>query len=288
MSSSSSQGLLYLLRSGGAPLMLIGLIGRLPTAMIPMLLLVAIPLAGGSQTQAGSAVGISALGTAVSGFAVGLLIDRFGARPVVLMAAIIQGSALLGLAAQFSNLDDVPFMLPLAFLVGVSNPAIGALAKAEWVRRTEVGELDPAAVRSALAWEASSSEASFVLGPVVASLLLGVIEPRMALVTVAVTGFVVHLEFVRQVPLRTTGSPGASINDQQAASRSVFSTEHLRRPGMVVMAALLVAMAVGLVFGSVQASLNAVFAGLGVPALVGPVYGIMGVGSIIGGLVWAQ
>lgn len=54
------------------------------------------------------------------------------------------------------------------------------------------------------------------------------------------------------------------------------------------MAALMIAAAVGLVFGSVQASLNAIFAGLGAPALVGPVYAIMGAGSIVGGLVWAQ
>ena len=288
MSSSNSQGLLHLLRSGGAPLMIIGLLGRLPTAMTPMLLLVAIPLAGGSLTQAGSAVGVSALGTAVSGFAVGLLIDRFGARPIVVLAAVIHGSALLGVAVQFRNLDDAPLILPLAFLVGVSNPAIGALARAEWVRRSDAGELNPSAVRSALAWEASSSEAAFVFGPVVASLLLSVIEPRVALIAVAMSGFVVHLEFVRQVPLRATGSVGASATGQDTAFRSVFTAEVLRRPGVVAMAALLVAAAVGFVFGSVQASLNAVFVGLGVPALVGPVYGIMGAGSIIGGLVWAQ
>lgn len=173
MSSSNPQGLQHLLRSGGAPLMAIGLLGRLPTAMTPMLLLVAIPLAGGSLTQAGAGVGVSALGTALSGLAVGLLIDRFGARPVVVLAVIIQAIALLGVAAQFRNLDDASLLLPLAFLVGVSNPAIGALARAEWVRRSDAGELNPAAVRSAMAWEASSSEAAFVFGPVVASVNVG-------------------------------------------------------------------------------------------------------------------
>lgn len=221
MSSSNPQGLLRLLRSGGAPLMVIGLLGRLPTAMTPMLLLVAIPLAGGSLTQAGAAVGVSALGTAVSGFAVGLLIDRFGARPIVIMATVIQGSALLGVAAQFRNLDDAPFVLLLAFLVGVSNPVIGALARAEWVRRSDEGELNPAAVRSAMAWEASSSEAAFVFGPVVASLVLSLIDPRIALIAVALCGVVVHLEFVRQIPLRAAHSKGATQRGLVRSFRSV-------------------------------------------------------------------
>lgn len=288
MSSSNPQGLQHLLRSGGAPLMAIGLLGRLPTAMTPMLLLVAIPLAGGSLTQAGAGVGVSALGTALSGLAVGLLIDRFGARPVVVLAVIIQAIALLGVAAQFRNLDDASLLLPLAFLVGVSNPAIGALARAEWVRRSDAGELNPAAVRSAMAWEASSSEAAFVFGPVVASLLLSLIDPRTALIAVALSGVAVHLEFVRQVPLRAARSVGVTQRCLIRSFSSVFTAQFHQRPGVVAMAALLIATAVGLVFGSVQASLNAIFAGLGVPALVGPVYAIMGAGSIVGGLVWAQ
>jgi len=53
MPASDAQSLLHLLRAGGAPLMIFGLLARLPTAMAPMLLLVAIPLGGGSLLQAG-------------------------------------------------------------------------------------------------------------------------------------------------------------------------------------------------------------------------------------------
>lgn len=141
MPASDTQGLLHLLRAGGAPLMIFGLLGRLPTAMAPMLLLVAIPVGGGSLVQAGSAVGLSALGTAASGAAVGLLVDRLGARPVVGAIAAVQSAALLGLAAQFGNLNDSPLLLPLAFVVGLCNPSIGSLARAAWIRRVETGDL---------------------------------------------------------------------------------------------------------------------------------------------------
>ncbi|GAA1169032.1 MFS transporter [Nesterenkonia sandarakina] len=284
----NDRGLLHLFRSGGAPLMIIGLLGRLPTAMTPMLLLVAIPIGGGSLTQAGAAVGSAALGTATSGVVVGLLIDRFGARLIVTLIAVIQSAALIGLAVQFGSLEDTLMLLVLAFVVGVSNPAIGALGRAAWARRADAGELDPPAMRSAMAWEASSSEAAFVIGPVTASLLLSVIEPRTALIGLALVGFVIHLEFVRLVPLHVATGAGAHPGRRGAPSRSVLDAKEVRRPALVASAALLLATSVGLVFGSVQASLNAVFAALEVPALVGLVYGVMGAGSILGGLVWAQ
>lgn len=288
MPTPNTQGLVHLLRSGGAPLMAIGLLGRLPTAMTPMLLLVAIPVGGGSLVQAGTAVGFSALGTATSAAAVGLLIDRFGARTIVTTIAIIQSTALLGLAAQFGRLDDSPWLLPLAFIVGLSNPAIGALARAAWVRRADDGELDHHATRSAMAWEASSSEAAFVIGPVAASLVLDVAEPRAVLIGLALVGFVIHVNFVRIVPLPAPVRARRRRRRSEQGFGPLFDASAGRHPGVLVVAALLVASAVGLVFGATQATLNALFDALGSPSMVGPVYGVLGLGSIVGGLAWAQ
>lgn len=288
MPTSDTQGILHLLRSGGAPLMIFGLLGRLPTAMTPMLLLVAIPIGGGSLVQAGSAVGVSALGTATSGAAVGLLVDRFGARPVVGAIAAVQSAALLGVAAQFGNLNDSPLLLPLAFVVGVSNPAIGSLARAAWVRRSDAGELDGPASRSAMAWEAASDEAGFVVAPVVASLLLAVIEPRAALIGLALAGLGVHLGFVRAVPLHVPAVGAIRRGIRETGLKSVFEPRAGRRPILLAVAALLIVFGVGVVFGSTQASVNSLFADLGVPTLVGVIYGLVGVGSIVGGIAWAQ
>lgn len=288
MSASDTQGVLHLLRSGGAPLMIFGLLGRLPTAMTPMLLLVAIPIGGGSLVLAGSAVGVSALGTAASGAAVGLLVDRFGARPVVGAIAVLQSAALLGLAAQFGDLGSSSLVLPLAFVVGISNPAIGSLARAAWVRRSDAGELNGPASRSAMAWEAASDEAGFVVAPVIASLLLAVIEPRAALIGLAVAGLAVHLGFVRVVPLQVPPVGAFGRNARGTERRLVFDPRAGRRPILLAAAALLIVTGVGVVFGSTQAAVNSLFATLGVPTLVGVIYGLVGVGSIVGGIAWAQ
>lgn len=288
MPASDAQSLLHLLRAGGAPLMIFGLLARLPTAMAPMLLLVAIPLGGGSLLQAGSAVGASALGTAVSGTAVGLLVDRFGARYVVAVIAAVQSAALLGLAAQFGDLDGSTLLLPLAFVIGLCTPAIGSLARAAWIRRVDAGDLDETASRSAMAWEAAADEAGFVIAPVVASLLLVPIGPRTALIGLAVAGFLVHLGFVGLVPLRVTSAGRVHRGIRGVARKSPFDAGAGRRPALFVLAALLTATAVGFVFGTTQATVNSLFAVLGVPAMVGVIYGLVGIGSIAGGLVWAQ
>ncbi|GAB3537056.1 hypothetical protein GCM10027403_19950 [Arthrobacter tecti] len=268
--------------------MIFGLLGRLPTAMTPMLLLVAIPIGGGSLVQAGSAVGVSALGTATSGAAVGLLVDRFGARPVVGIVAVLQSTALLGLAAQLEDLDAAPLLLPLAFVAGLSNPAIGSLARAAWVRRSEAGDLDGPAFRSAMAWEAASDEAGFVIAPVVASLLLVAVEPRAALVGLALAGLGIHLGFVRLVPLHVPSVGGIRQGVRAGGRKLVFATSAGQQPVLHAGAALLIVTAVGLVFGATQATVNSLFAVLGIPAMVGVIYGLVGVGSIVGGVAWAQ
>lgn len=268
--------------------MIVGLLGRLPTAMAPMLLLVAIPVGGGSLVQAGSAVGLSALGTAASGAAVGLLADRFGARPVVGVIAAVQSAALLALAVQFGNLNDSPLLLPLAFVVGLCNPAIGSLARAAWIRRVDIGDLDGPTCRSAMAWEAASDEAGFVIAPVLASSLLVAIEPRAALVGLAGVGLVVHLGFVRFVPLRVVTLGGHRRGIEGAGLKSAFPAHAGQRPVLLAVAAILIAISVGLVFGATQATVNSLFADLGAPSMVGVIYGLVGIGSIAGGVVWAQ
>lgn len=288
MSQSNRSGILHLARSGGFPLMVIGLLARFPTAMTPMLLLVAIPVGGGSLVQGGAAVGLSALGTAASGLILGLLVDRFGARPVVAFTATAQSLSLVAMAAQFGQLDQSSLLLPLAFVVGLSNPRIGALARAEWMRRNRIGDLDTPASRSAMAWEASSSEAAFVVGPVLASLLLIVVSPSTSLLGLAVVGLLLHLDFARRVPLPPAASPHSSVSSDAQPPKSFFDKVTCRRPAVVALAALAISTSVGLVFGASQASVNAVLAEIGLPSLVGAIYGLLGIGSILGGLVWAQ
>jgi hypothetical protein len=179
-------------------------------------------------------------------------------------------------------------LLPLAFVVGLCNPSIGSLARAAWSRRVETDDLDGPASRSAMAWEAASDEAGFVIAPVIASSLLVAIEPRAALVGLAGVGLVVHLGFVRLVPLRVVTIGGRRQGIGGVGLKSVFPAHVGQRPVLLTVAAILIAISVGLVFGATQATVNSLFALLGVPAMVGVIYGLVGIGSISGGVVWAQ
>jgi predicted MFS family arabinose efflux permease len=136
-----------------------------------------------------------------------------------------------------------------------------------------------------MAWEAASDEAGFVIAPVIVSLLLTAISPHAALVGLALAGFLLHLGFVRLIPLGVTSGEGIR---RGASLTTVFNVRAGRRPALRAAAALLVVTGVGLVFGATQATVNALFSALDVPSMVGVAYGLVGVGSIVGGVVWAQ
>ncbi|RYP83528.1 MFS transporter [Nocardioides guangzhouensis] len=250
----------------------LGMAVRLPTAMLPLGILLYVADATGSFASGGLAVAALSIGGGIGGPVVGALADRFGQRPVLLASTAVQ---VLGIAA-FLLLGDTlgPAML-IAALVGLANPQAGAMARARWsvVARRRPDRLPFTA--TAMAYEGAVDEASFVVGPVLVSTVAGLTAPyvglglALVLALVAQTGFALH-------PSSLPGRGRAASTPD--VPRAPLPVAHL--------AFLLLAMAaVGVVFGSSQTGVAARMAESGHDGLTGPVYALMGVGSAVAGLL---
>ena len=250
----------------------LGMAVRLPTAMLPLGILLYVADATGSFASGGLAVAALSIGGGIGGPAVGALADRFGQRPVLLASTAVQ---VLGIAAFLLLGDTLAPAMLLAALVGLANPQGGAMARARWsvVARRRSDRLPFTA--TAMAYEGAVDEASVVVGPVLVSTVAGLTAPyvglglALVLALIGQTGFALH----------PSSLPGRGrVAAAPDAPRAALPVAHL--------AFLLLAMAaVGLVFGASQTGVAARMAESGHDGLTGPVYALMGVGSAVAGLL---
>ncbi|MCM0639366.1 MFS transporter [Cellulomonas wangsupingiae] len=263
--------------AGGLPFLATALVGRIPSSMIQLGLLMFVASSGLGVGLGGATVAAVGIGTAVGAPLVGRSVDRWGPLPVVAVATAVQVVGLLAVLVVTTRGAGTWALVACAAVVGAANPQVGSIARSRWshlARRSASPDL----VRRALGYEVAADEVGFIVGPVAAGLLVAVLGPVPALwvlVGFAVAGqgaFAVHLWADRaQWPRRT--APGAGAGHPVARL-------HL---GPLV-APMLACLAVGAAFGATQTGLTAVNAARGTEELTGLVYACAGVGSAIASL----
>ncbi len=149
---------------------------RLPTAMLPLGLLLYVADRTGSYGTGGLAVAALSIGGAVGGSMVGLTADRFGQRLVGLLVTLVQAAALLAFLVLGPG-DVLPVTLGLAALIGLSNPQAGAMARSRWAALARTRSDRRSFTSTAMAWEGALDESSFVVGPVLISTVAALTEP---------------------------------------------------------------------------------------------------------------
>lgn len=257
---------------GYAPLTLIA---RLPFAMMVVGVLTLVVAARGSIELAGLNSAIAGLGNACFGPLLGAAADRFGQRPVLLIAGTANG-LLLGAFAwiAFSALPD-PAMLALAFLIGASTPQISPMSRSRIV--TVVAHDVPVAQRprllnAALSYESAADEVVFVFGPVLAGLLASAMGAWAPVAGAAV----LTLVFVTAFALHRTSAPAKSPEERAA---TLAPASQLARPALLV--TVFGILCVGLFFGSMLTALTAFMQDRDAAERSGLLYGALGVGSAI-------
>lgn len=266
-----------LLRSQGASFVVLGFLGRLPIAVLPLALLLFVHDRLGSFALAGSATAALSLGGACGAVLVGHLSDRLGHRVVAIGATTLQTLALVGFMLACRPETPLGFVLVLAALTGFANPQLGAQARARWSQAAARRSDREAYTASAMAWEGAVEEVSFVLGPVIATTLSVVAAPvplivALALAWIGQVGFALH---------HTALPPAHHGRHRHAASPDRIDLAMLFWLGLSVGG-------VGVLFGGSQTSVAAFFTLRGETALTGLVYGAMAVGSTAMGLLSAR
>lgn len=254
---------------GGWPLLVTSFLGRIPSSMVQLGYLMVLSHDGRGLAIGGLAVAVVGLGSAVGAPLLGRAVDRRGPGPVLTLATIT--SVIAQACFVWALLVHGPsiVLLACAAVVGAANPQIGPVVRSHW-SRIAARRGEPGLVTRALGYEGMVDEIGFVIGPVLSSLLVSGIGARTAAVTMIVLtlglqgAFLVHLWQDRE--------------NWPAAQSSGVHGERVRASVSVVWP-MVACLGVGVLFGSTQTGLTALFDLRGTPAVTGIVYGCVGVGS---------
>jgi MFS family permease len=263
----------------GTSFLVIGLFARLPLAMLTVGALTLVTTASGSYAVGGFAAGAVGLGSALGAPLLGFLADKRGQRIVLLVSAILNTLAIAALllvtltSGHFTG-GALALVLAASFGTGFTCPQIGPLARVRWMAMTR--RSPRSALDTALSYEGTADELTFVLGPALVGLLAGLIAPWLPLVLAAaltltlVSAFAVH----RTVAFSDAGSTVAEAGNEQ--ERDPASRDP--RPVLVLLPVAGM-IAIGTFFGSTQTFLTAFAGQFGIAESAGLLYAVMGLSS---------
>lgn len=252
-------------RLAGPWFLLVSAIARLPTAMLPIGVMLLVSTTTGSVAKGGFATSAVALGTAILAPTQGRLADRLGQRPVLLAAATISSIGLVVVTIAAVRDWPLPALLAVCLVAGGAVPQVGPLARVRWLSLTKAS---PAPMSAAMSWEGMVDELTFVLGPALVG-VIAVTAPQAPLLVAA--GVVVV--FGSAFALHRTAAPALERGSHIAKPTSMLAV--LR----AVLAPTLGMVALGSFFGSSLAAVTGVATALGRPGTAGLLYAVMGLGS---------
>jgi predicted MFS family arabinose efflux permease len=250
----------------------VSVLARLPMAMLSIGLLVHTQHLTGSLAAAGIVAGAFAASLGVGGPLLGRLVDRRGQTLVLVAGALVAGAALAATAALPAG-APLAELVALAAVLGLSAPPVGACMRT--LLPAVVSDRD--ALRAAYAAESAAIELTWISGPPLVLVVAAAWSPGAAL---AIAGAVLVL-----------GTAAFAAEPASRAWRPAPAPERsrggsLRAPAMRTLA--LVLLALGVVFGAVEVAVVASADALGSSAAAGPLLGLWGAGSLVGGVVAAR
>ena len=250
------------------------LVGRTAYALVFLPLLYAVQEGTGSIALAGTAVAIYGATASFLAPARALLIDRYGARPVLTTLVLAFGLMLTAIAATSLFEGPTAAFLVLAGLAGSVAPPLGPSMRVAWGTLTPENQL----LRKSLSLDAVIEELLYLAGPAAAGLALAVIAPGYALLVPAALVIVGGLTFV------ATPTVGAMRARGPVASKSDRGRSLLLQPQFV--GVLLPAVVAGAISGTISVAIPVVLASDGGPAAAGLALGLFAGGSAVGGLLF--
>ncbi len=256
-------------RLPSAPVLLLaGFAGRLPSAMVPLALLLMVQQQTGSYAVAGLAAAAYGLAMAAMAPVLGRLADRRTPRPVLLAQAAAYPVLLALLVLAVLGGAPVAVVLAASAAAGAGTPLVSGTVRALWSR------VDPSVRTTAFALDATGTELVFVAGPTLVATLTVLATPAWALGvagTLAVTG---------ALAIATSAAMRGWQPVPAAERTSAFAT--VLTPGMPRV--LVSGSALMLGFGALEVAIPAYADEAGSPGLSGLLLALWSLGSVAGGL----
>jgi MFS family permease len=255
-----------------SPVFAASILARLPLAMLTIGMLVHVKHVTGSFAAAGLVSGTLAVAQGAGGPALGRLVDRRGQTAVLLAGALVSGAGLLATAALPAG-APLTALIALATVIGLATPPVGPCMRALLPGMVE----DADAQRGAYALDSAAVELTWVSGPPLVLLAGTVLSTGAALVVAGAILTVSTLLFAATKASRAWRPEPKTGEDTTGA---------LRSPGVRTL--VLALGSAGLLFGATEVAVTSAADALGGTAAAGPLLGLWGVGSLLGGVVVAR
>jgi MFS family permease len=242
-------------------------VGRMPTAMAGLAIVLLVREGGGSYAVAGLVAGTYSIALAATSPLLGRLVDRVGQTRVLVGCAVASALGFGALAAVGRGASPV-VLAGLAGLAGASIPPVGACMRALWSDLLGHG----GQLQAAFAVESTVQELIFVVGPP----LVAVFSPAAAVLGTGAL-LLVGVGVFAATPASRAWRPRRRAADWAGA---------LRSPGIRAVLATIVLLASA--FGTVEVTVVAGAEQLGSRALAGPLLALWALGSMVGGLAFGS
>ena len=256
---------------GFSRLLVSSVLGRLPSGMFSLAILLFVHGRTGSFLAAGLAVGAFALAGALVGPLLGAFVDRAGQTRVLLGAAAAQGTLLVVLVLTAQAGAAAAAIVAMAALAGAAQPPIAGCIRALWSVLAADGET----LETAYALDATTQEVIWTLGPLLVGATVVLVSPAAAVllcaaITVCGTAF-----------FATSKLSSEWRGDTRERSRA----SALASPGLRALLGT-VALA-GVVIGAVEVGLPALALQQGARWSAGVLLALFSIGSMVGGLLYS-
>ncbi|MBB5803835.1 putative MFS family arabinose efflux permease [Saccharothrix ecbatanensis] len=263
------------------PVLLWSFLARLPLGMVFEALLFGVQKATGSLQLAGVVTATAAVSTAVGAPVQGRMLDRFDKKRVVRWFAVAQvlSLAALSVVTAWDRLPET-VLIVLAVAVGFTIPALSAMTRLVLKNGTAAGDLN-----AAFSLDATTLEFIFIIGPAIAAWGVVVAGPSAVFGASAVCVLAGTAFFLLSADNSwfTTGvsSEAGESSGEKAGRKRV-------RPGRAVAWFVPSIVLCAIPLGVAEAGLIQLTVERGDSiAPVGIVLSLLGVGSLVGGLVFA-
>jgi MFS family permease len=243
------------------------IVARLPLPMVGIALLIHSKQVTGSFAAAGLVAAAYAVATGIGGPVLGRLVDRRG-QTAVLVVSATAAAALLGVFASVPAGASPGLLVVLAAGIGLATPPAGACLRALLPDLWGDGD----ATRVGYAIDATAVELTWVVGPPLAIGSGALWSTGAAIVVVGAIVLLGTLAFALQ-PASRQWRPALGGGGRRGGA--------LRSAGMQTLVVAL--LAVGVLFGAVEVAVTATAEHLHSGAAGGPLLGLWGLGSLLGG-----
>jgi MFS family permease len=254
-----------------APLMLWGLIARLPIGINGLAMILFLREQTGTFAVPGAVAGGLALGIGIGAPFMGRLVDRKGTRVLLPLAAVSAASLLALLGLGYAEAPAAVLVLT-AVINGIAYPPNPSVLRA---RFPELLADRPALIPTAYALDSVMLELTFVLAPLLTAVLVALFAPAAAIAFSAAAVLVGTLMFNVVLPGPTDGRHGPNAYGVLGA---------LRSRGIQTLVVTMVP--VGFGFGAIEVALPAFSAEEASPELAGVLLATWSLGSAAGGLIY--